>query len=172
MNDHLFDLQFRLSPEVLHRELARAGALLALNRTLYSQTAERWRLFDDPTAEIDLQVSAPASFDLDDKGLATALTELSEGETLDTSDVELIRAVHGRARELFERLPDLLMEGKSVGTELFEPACILIRKLEIFWARINIDSHAQFDGVEIADDEIGETTSAIARIIVEAAIAV
>jgi hypothetical protein len=170
--EDLLDLEFRFSPEVMRREMVRASALLALNRFLYLQTAERWRTFDDPMAEINLQVSPPATFDLNDTGLETALKELTKGETLDASDVRLIREVHSRAREVFERLPDLLMEGKSVGTELFEPACLLIRKLELFWARINIDCNPEFDGREIADEEIGATISGGARTMVAASLAV
>jgi hypothetical protein len=156
----------------MHREMVRAGALLALNRFLFLQTAERWRTFDDPMAEMDLEVSPPAAFDLDDASLEIALNELRNGETLDTSDVQLIRAVHERARDVFERLPDLLMEGKSVGTELFEPACNLVRKLEIFWARINIDCNPEFDGQEIADEAIGAMISGIAQTMVDAALSV
>jgi hypothetical protein len=165
----LFDLEFRLSPDVLHREMARAGCLVALNRMIHLQTAERWRTFDDPMAELDLEVSPPACFDLNDPQLEVALKELTTRQTLDADDVDLIGAIHRQSRDVFERLPDLLLEGKTVGTELLEPGHALLRKLEIFWARISLDCNPEFDGVEVSDDDIGEVFSGIARMMVDAA---
>ena|ERR1700728_1689448 len=168
----IFDIQFRLSPEVPRQELARAGCLMALNRMIHLQTAEQWRTFDDESAEIDLQRPAPASFDLVDPQMEVALTELARGGALDPDDIELVRIIRCQAREVFERLPDLLLEGKTVGTELLEVGYALLRKLEVFWARINMDSNPVFDGVEIDDDEIGASLSGVARMLVDAALAV
>jgi hypothetical protein len=52
---------------------------------------------------------------------------------------------------------------------LLEPGYALLRKLEIFWARISLDCNSEFDGIEVSDDDIGEGFSGIARMMVDAA---
>jgi hypothetical protein len=156
-----FDLEAQLLPEQLRRLLAHAALVVSLDRLLRSNIVDRLARFKSFDFE---ERPAPPAPSLEGPELDAALAENVETQFLEADDVAVVRVVPEHAVELCRRMPELLLGADGgVRLDVINDGERVLRKIGVAWARIDMDCNPDFDGRDVADDEILPGPSVLLR---------
>ena len=148
-------LQAKLGGHVVRRNLARAGLVLATHEFAKAQVVDGVRDFfvfpdrGNDRYKVHVLDRAP------DSTFEASCLWLREMGALRDGDYELLKALqhhrHAVAHELVTYVTD---PDAEVDIELVRSVAEVLRRLGQFWGRIVVDTNGDFDGVEVADDDI------------------
>jgi hypothetical protein len=163
------DLEFKLLPENMTATLLRSPMLLTGWEFIRSDIIEGVRGFfvagwDKSDAEVldpDYQQHVASKVV---KGSVTifdaSVAWLVEMEALTSDDVKLLRRVREHRNEVAHELAKYLVDPSAdVSIELLFEVRDVIRRLGQFWGRIAVATNKEFDGQEIAPEDIRSGSS-------------
>jgi hypothetical protein len=78
-----------------------------------------------------------------------------ENGTLTPEDIQKIKKIRKQRNEIAHDLPQILFNSdQSINWIIFDKLKHYITILSRFWTRVTIDSHEEFDGIKIKDEEL------------------
>lgn len=73
----------------------------------------------------------------------------------DYEDLSVLEKIHEHRNEIAHELPKILIDPDfEVNASLLIDAAIVLRRLDVFWGRISMDTDPQWDNTEVADRDI------------------
>jgi hypothetical protein len=167
MEWHKADLEFKLLPENMTTTLVRASTLLTGWEFIRSDIVERVRGFfvdgwgDGEVPSPRYQQHVASRVVKDSVSIFDASVEwLVELEALTRDDVELLRRVREHRNEVAHELAKFLVDPSAdVSIELLFEVRDVLQRLGQFWGRIVVDTNEEFDGQEVAPEDIRSGTS-------------
>lgn len=164
-----YDLEAQLLPEQIRRNLAQASVAITADRLLRASIVDRLREMGVDDAAEAGPVPVP---DLHDAPLDDALAELTANGVLSDADIFAVRGLRQYVVTLAARMPDAILgDGVLVRPDLVEAAVPVLRKINLFWGRMNIDANPAFDGQDVADDDMVDGMTALLELLVASAAA-
>lgn len=152
-------LEFKLLPENMTSTLVRASTLLTGWEFIRSDIIEAVKGFfalDSRYRQYVASRVVPGSVTIFD----ASVDWLVELEALTAEDVELLCRVRDHRNEVAHELARYLVDPSfDVNVELLFEVRGIIRRLGQFWGRIVVDTNDDFDGQEIAPEDIRSGTS-------------
>lgn len=161
MDEYAARLHAKLAPESVMLTLIRAGCLLSAYELIKSEVVDGVRgfyasgfkggkqLYDETGYRQDVLSLDPKS-----KYRASCAWLVGEG-ALTSAQAEALEQIHAHRQEIAHELPKLLVDPDfEVKADLLLAAVDCVRALGVFWGRISIDCDPQWDGQDVADEDI------------------
>jgi hypothetical protein len=160
MGDYAAKLRAKLAPESIGLTLVRAGCFLSAYELIRSEIVDNVRAFfcngfnaagltyDEPAYQRVLDIDPKSKY-------RASCAWLVDMGALTPGQVQTLEGVRTHRSEIAHELPKLLIDPDfEVRTELLLVAVEVIRALGVFWGSIDVDTNPDFDGQEVAYDEI------------------
>lgn len=176
MDDYQARLNAKLAPEGLKQTLVRAGCFLSAYELIKLHVidgvrSEYWRdlrdaknVYDEARYQQEVLALDPAS-----KFRASAAWLMQAG-ALTVEQAALLGAVRDHRNEIAHELPRMIIDPDvEVRTELLLSAAGCLRSIGIFWGRETVAINPQWDGQEVADDDIWSGPSLMMSMLLEIA---
>lgn len=166
--DYEIRLRRKLDRTSVQRNLALAGVVLTVHECLKSVIVDQLRAFLIFPGEADTR------YQRDVLGLGGSVFEascrwLARGGVLTANDSQLLSQFQQHRHAVAHGLLTFVADPDSdIDRDLLLAATDLLRRIGLFWARIDIDSDEEFDGRDIADEEITPGLSAFVDLLLSA----
>lgn len=146
-------------PETLRFNLLMASLYLSAFEILRTSVTERIESFftfgyenghtqrDDEYQKVVALHSSP---------FQASLLWLQQNDAITIDDIQMIDEIRRHRNDLAHQLPRFLSDvNRNINIENFENIRYLLKKIEIWWIReVDIPTNADFDGVEVKDEDI------------------
>ena len=161
MDEYADKLHAKLAPESVGLTLIRAGSFLSAYELIKSEIVGSvhdffWRgcrdgqnLYDEISYRKDVTNRNPKS------KFRASCAWLVEMQALTVEQVVILEEIYRHRQEIAHELPKLLVDPDfEVRVDLFLAAIECVRALGVFWGSISVDTDPQWDGKDVAYDEI------------------
>lgn len=176
VDDYAARLAEKLSHESMTRTLVRAGMLLSAYELIKLQVIDGVRDFfwtgqvdDDGNREYD------PDYEMDvrarDKSLFKASCSwLVEMDALTQDQASALEDIRAHRNEIAHELPKILIDPDfEVNVGVLADATICLRRLDVFWGRISMDTDPQWDSTDVEDKDIWSGPSLLMASLIEIA---
>ena len=176
VDDYAARLAEKLSHESMTRTLVRAGMLLSAYELIKLQVIDGVRDFfwtgqvdDDGNREYDPGYETDVK--ARDKSLFKASCSwLVEMDALTQDQASALEDVRVHRNEIAHELPKILIDPDfEVNVGVLVDATICLRRLDVFWGRISMDTDPQWDSTDVEDKDIWSGPSLLMASLVEIA---
>ena len=155
-------LAAQLGPESLKETFFRAGCFLCAYELIKLEVVGKvhdffWRgfddegrkLYDDPRYQRDVLSRNPKS------RYQASCGWLIDMGALTAEQVTILEQIHMHRQQIAHEMPNLLLDPDiEVKTDLILAAADCVRALGVFWGRMTVDADPQWDGQDVADEDI------------------
>ena len=149
-DDYAARLGAKLAPEGMRETLVRAGCFLSAYELIKIQVVDGVRDFFWDRSDYDRDVASCGK-----NRFRASVGWLVDNKALTTEQGAVLEDVYQHRQEVAHELPKLLIDPDfEVNTRLLIDAAVCLRALGIFWGRISVDADPQWDGQDVADDDI------------------
>jgi uncharacterized protein (DUF1697 family) len=161
MDDYAEKLTAKLAPESVARTLIHAGCFLSAYELIKSEVVDKVHDFylagfdehgltyDEASYQRQVLSRNPKS------KYRASCSWLVENDALTAEEVATLEEIHQHRQEIAHELPKLLVDPDfEVKTDLLLAAVDCVRTLGVFWGRITVDTDPQWDGKDVADEDI------------------
>ena len=165
-------LRRKLDPTALKDNLARAGLVLATYELLKSQIIGRVRDFfvwPDDLGEL----GTDSRYETDVLGrsnspFSASCEWLVYMDALTAEDLDVLTQFQQHRHEVAHELVAYLVDPeREIDLDLVAGARRVLRRLGVFWGRINVDSDPDYDHVDVADEDITSAASLLIEHLIE-----
>lgn len=152
-------LQQKLAPEEVTANLMQASLFLVAYELLKGEIVEKTKSFFvdgflegantySPQYQTDVLSLHPNRF-------RASCLWLSKMGVLNDADVDMACAIREHRHKVAHELPNILIDpDTTINTHLITEAHRLISLIGRFWGRVSIDTNSDFDGQDVADEDI------------------
>jgi hypothetical protein len=163
-----------LNPETLRKHLISASLYMAAYEVLKTSIIKRTEYFFLGTNRPeDKEKYEKAVLFRNRSPLMASLLWHQEMQAINENDLAAFQRMRHCRNELAHRLPDLI-GGKGIEsnlTDCFVALLELLRKIEVWWIReFEMSINPDFDGVEVADDQIMPGSIVMVKIMLDTAL--
>lgn len=152
-------LQRKLAPEEITANLLQAGLLLVAYELLKLEVVENTKSFfvdgfdeGGPSYSPQYQTDVVS---LDPNRFRASCLWLARMGVLSDADVEVALAIREHRHKVAHELPRILINpDATIDTGLVAEAHRLMTAIGRFWGRVSLDTNPDFDGQEVADEDI------------------
>lgn len=162
MDEYKARLEAKLSPDSVSQTLIRAGCLLSAYELLKLQIVdgvhdEYWtgNIRDDGTKVYDDARYQQEVLARDKNRFKASCAWLVEADALSPEQVHSLEVVRDHRHEVAHELPRILIDPDfEVRTDVLFAAAACLRTVSVFWGQMAVAADPQWDGREVADEDI------------------
>lgn len=176
MDDYKERLEAKLAPEQLRQTLVGAGTFLSAYELIKLQVidgvrSEYWRDLRDGENVYDEARYQREVLALDpDSRFRASAAWLVQAGALKAEQAAVLGAVRDHRNEIAHELPRMIIDPDvEVRMELLLAAAGVLRAVGIFWGRETVAINPQWDGQEVADEDIWSGPSLLMSMLLEIA---